>query len=78
MTIPFPKAFLLPLLFLAGSDLRAEPSGPTPYPDAKAEAAWPHTSPGRSVAAPPIATHASEISGWSRTVTTFRSEVRAP
>ena len=35
----------LPLILLALAPLRAEQSGPTPYPDGKADAAWPGKGP---------------------------------
>jgi lysophospholipase L1-like esterase len=38
-------ATLLPLILLNGSPLLAQQSGPSPYPDAKAEAAWPGKGP---------------------------------
>lgn len=38
-------ATLLPVILLNGSLLQAQQSGPSPYPDAKAEAAWPGKGP---------------------------------
>jgi lysophospholipase L1-like esterase len=39
---------LLSLILLQGAALQAQPSGPSPYPDAKAEADWPGKGPIRS------------------------------